>query len=215
MAAVALVLSYLIGSIPFGVIVARSRGIDIRAHGSGNIGASNVMRVLGVRLGVLVLALDVAKGCCAVSLSRWLVHGGGEALATWVAAGAAVLVIVGHDWSIFLGFKGGKGVASSLGAGLGLAWPAAVIALCVWIAVVAATRYISLGSMIAVATFPLLCALFRAPWQFIVVGVIFAALSVLRHRDNIARLRAGVEHKIGERVAVNPEARGERREGRR
>jgi acyl phosphate:glycerol-3-phosphate acyltransferase len=192
----AVVGAYLFGGIPIGLLIARLNGIaDIRQHGSGNIGASNVLRVLGVKLGLLVLLLDAFKGYAPVAAAHLL------GLPGWWVAGVAMAAIVGHCFSVYLRFTGGKGVATSLGVILGLDWRAGLICLGVWAAIVAVTRYISLASMVASAlSAPMLCV-FRQPVPAVVAGGLLALLVIERHKANIQRLLAGEERRIGQREA--------------
>ncbi len=178
--------SFAIGAIPFGVVISRLFfRRDIRSEGSGNIGAANALRTLGKRGAIAVLLLDALKGASAVWLGR---AAGGDLL----AASAALLAVVGHCYSPFLGFRGGKGVATSFGAILALAWPAGVAFAAVWLAVVVATGFSSAGSMLAsIAAAPVLALLIgSAGWIY---GSVAAAIVLLKHRENIARLRAGTE----------------------
>ncbi len=188
------VLAYLLGSIPFGYVIGRLRGgTDIRAAGSGNIGAANVTRVLGPAAGVTTLLLDAAKGYVAVWLAA---HFTGESI-TWMVV-AALLAIAGHLYPVWLGFRGGRGVATGVGVFLTICWPAVVAALVIWILVVWFWRYISLGSIVATAALPLLMYLLYAPGhappRVASIGTALAAvLILLKHRPNLERLIAGTE----------------------
>ena len=188
-------LAYLIGAIPVGLLVARAAGgVDIRRRGSGNIGATNVLRTLGPLPGIVTLLGDVAKGYGAVTVAGWL--GAGSA---WAALGA-LLAVVGNCWSVFLGLHGGKGVATGLGAFLALApWAIAPSAV-VWIALAASFRYVSLASVLACLGLPVGVALLGYPWQSAVAAGAAAAIIVLRHRENLERLMSGTERKFGERA---------------
>ena len=201
------VAAYLIGSIPFGVIIARSRGIDLRTRGSGNIGATNVGRVVGRKWGYICFALDVAKGFVPTLALGYCVGFGRPDLleqVAWLAVGFAA--VAGHVFSVFLRFRGGKGVATSLGVVLGI-FPHFTIpgaaALAVWLIVVGIWRYVSLASVAAAGAFPLLYAgsallgLTAGHWVFLAFTVVTAALVIVRHRNNISRLRAGTENRIG------------------
>jgi acyl phosphate:glycerol-3-phosphate acyltransferase len=188
---VSAVLAYLIGGLPFGYwFVRRSSGKDIRTMGSGNIGATNVHRTVGRKAGLVVAALDILKGLLAVWLTAVLTHGDPRALAI-----SAVAVMLGHCYPVLLHFHGGKAVACFTGAFLYLApLSLAVIAL-VFVAVVVLTKYISLASIVAALLFPLVVWLVTRPPQPILIASIAAAvLIVYRHKNNIARLRAGTEH---------------------
>jgi len=144
-----LVLSYLIGAVPTGLVLVRVlKGEDIRRHGSGNIGTVNVLRVAGPAVAVTVLAVDVLKGLVPILLAMRL------ALSPWVIVSCGLAAIAGHNWSVFLGFRGGKGIATSFGVLLGLSWKAAALAGTIWVVVVAITRFASLGSLLGVASVP-------------------------------------------------------------
>jgi glycerol-3-phosphate acyltransferase PlsY len=188
--------AFLLGSIPTGYLVARAQGVDIRQHGSGNIGATNVFRTLGKPLGILVFFLDALKGFAAVGLALRL--GGGS---DWAGIIAAVAAIAGHNYTPWLGFKGGKGIATSAGVLLAL-MPLAVLAIAaVWGAVFFTTRYVSLASIAAAAALPVAVA---ALWfggrggnpPLVGFAVLIAALAIWRHRTNIQRLLAGTEHRF-------------------
>lgn len=185
---------YVLGSLPTGLIVVRLlAGTDIRKIGSGNIGTVNVYRVAGLGPSVLVLAVDVLKGAVPVLLARaW-----GHTEAVQVAAGLAT--IVGHNWSLFLRFGGGKGIATSFGALLAISPVVGIIATVVWGVVVGITRYASLGSLLAVATVPLAIGWRREPTPHLVFGLVTLIFAVYRHRANITRLFAGTELKITDR----------------
>ncbi len=192
---VALLGAYVVGAIPVGFLVARAFGIgDIRPRGSGNIGATNVLRTLGRLPAILTLAGDILKGYLAVTLPAAL-----GARADAIAA-AAVLAVIGNCWSVFLGFRGGKGVATGLGALLRLAPLATLPAALVWIVVAASFRYVSLASLMAAACVPLGTLMLRAPWPRVAATAVVAIIVVARHRDNIARLIAGTERRLGERL---------------
>jgi glycerol-3-phosphate acyltransferase PlsY len=188
--------AFLLGSIPTGYLVARAKGIDIRRHGSGNIGATNVLRTLGKPLGILVFFLDALKGFAAV----WMVMRYSEASA-WPGILAAVAAIVGHNYTPWLGFRGGKGIATSAGVLLAL-MPWAVLAIAVvWFVVFSITRYVSLASMSAAAALPVAVALLshfgrggNAP--LVIFALIISALAIWRHRANIQRLRDGTEPRL-------------------
>ncbi|MDQ6824805.1 MAG: glycerol-3-phosphate 1-O-acyltransferase PlsY [Candidatus Eremiobacteraeota bacterium] len=188
-----LVGAYLIGSIPFGIIVGKGIfGVDPRSVGSGNIGAANALRALGKWGAVMVLIGDIVKGVVPVIIaSHWLPYG------HWGIAAAGLATIVGHNWSIFLNFRGGKGVATGLGVLVVLSWQATFVFALVWLATVALTRYSSLASMVASAAVPVSLILLRAPTWYTVYGVIALALVLWRHAGNMQRLMAGTELRIG------------------
>jgi len=192
--------SYLIGSVPSGLVIGKLKGIDVREYGSGNIGTTNVLRTLGARYGAIVLIADVLKGVVAVLLARYII----ETPTGEMAAGFAA--VAGHDWSLFLKFKGGRGVATSLGGLLPMAMPAplsGVVGLAVFVLVVLGSRYVSLasivGSLSAVVAMAVFLGLGRVPWQYLVYIGVVVALIVYQHRDNISRLLSGTESKLGQK----------------
>ncbi len=193
--------AYLLGSIPFGYLIVNLAGRgDVRNVGSGGTGATNVTRSAGKTAGILTLVLDALKGVAAVLLARWLLA---ESMgANWWVAGAAFAVVVGHCFPVWLSFRGGKGVATGLGVFLSLAPLAVLCSLPIFILVVWATRYVSLGSIIAAAFVPLMIFLLgnrastpdeRAPILF--AATMGAALIIFMHRANIGRLLSGTENK--------------------
>jgi len=190
--ALGLVVVYLVGAIPTGFLVARAAGgIDIRGKGSGNIGATNVLRTLGPVLAVLTLLGDVAKGYVAVRVAEVI---GPEPV--WEAAGA-VVAIMGNCWPVFLRFKGGKGVATALGAFLRLTPAAIVLAAIVWIVLVAAFRYVSLGSILGSVSLAIGAWILGYSPTYAAAAACAAALIVWRHHENVKRLVSGTEHRLG------------------
>jgi acyl phosphate:glycerol-3-phosphate acyltransferase len=192
--------AYLLGSIPFGLLIVRARGgPDIRSTGSGNIGAANVTRNAGAMAGALTLLLDAGKGYLAVWLAgRWT---GGNV--HWMMA-AAVAAVIGHIFPVWLRFRGGKGVATSLGVFLPICWQAVAAAAVLWLLVVGFWRYASLGSIAAAAAMPVLVYLYysphRAPATYISLSTILISLLVLaKHRGNMERLIAGKESRLSMR----------------
>ena len=187
--------AYLLGSVPFGVLVARAfdRDVDLRKTGSGNIGATNVARTLGKGAGALTLLLDAAKGAAAVLLAR-AAAGPADAVLPAVAGAAAFL---GHVHPVWLRFRGGKGVATALGVVLALSPAAAGILFLLFAAVFAATRYVSLGSLVAAAGLAPAMLLLRAPRPLVALSVGIGAMVFWTHRENIRRLSAGEERRFG------------------
>jgi len=184
----ALAVAFALGSIPTGLWVARARGVDLRHIGSGNLGATNVHRALGGRAGLLVLAVDMAKGALAVLVARWIAPAG------YWPVGAAACAVLGHVVSPLAGFRGGKGVATGGGAMLGLAPLAGLIALLVFGVTVAATRFVSLGSILAALSLPVAVWLTARNVPGVIdVAIFLAGLVVLRHRANLGRLFRGTE----------------------
>jgi len=197
--AVAIVTAYLIGAVPIGYLVGRAFGIaDIRRHGSGTIGATNVLRTVGRLPALLTLGGDIAKGYAAVALGATLVGGpsGGDPGAP---AACAVAAVIGNCWSIFLGFRGGKGVATGLGALLRIVPWAVVPAAAVWLGVTVSFRYVSLGSILAAMGAALGALLLGYPGPSVLAAFGVGAIVVARHHANIARLLAGHEPKLGQR----------------
>lgn len=196
--------AYLIGSIPFGLLAGKLRGVDIRTRGSGNVGATNAYRTLGPAVGIVVFALDVAKGALptllAMNLSRLAPPLSGPATDTWhsvVLVLTGMAVIAGHNWSLYLGFQGGKGVATGAGVLLVLFPLFTAVLLIVWIIVVATTRYVSAGSIVISALFPVLVVAFHhGNVVYVVFSLAAAAVVLFRHRSNIGRLLAGTEPRI-------------------
>jgi glycerol-3-phosphate acyltransferase PlsY len=188
-------IGYVLGSCPFGYWAGRLRGVDLREHGSGNTGGTNAIRVLGPAVGVPALALDIAKGAAAVGIASQLGDTGTEV----VAAAAAVF---GHTRSLFLGFRGGgKAVATGGGAMLALAPEVALPVMVLWVAISLATRYISVASMVSAVALVVGAVISDQPWPVVAFSVFGAVLVVWRHRANIARLRAGTEHRLSLRGA--------------
>ena len=197
MRALGLVGVYLIGAIPVGYLVARAAGgLDIRGKGSGNIGATNVLRTLGPVPAVLTLLGDVGKGYVAVRAAEVI---GPEPV--WGAAGA-VVAIVGNCWPVFLRFKGGKGVATALGAFLALTPRAILLAMAVWIVLVAAFRYVSLASILGCVGLAIGAWLFGYTPMYAVAAACAAAVILWRHHDNVKRLLSGTERRLGERASA-------------
>lgn len=200
------VVAYLIGAIPIGFLIARAFGIgDVRRHGSGTIGATNVLRTAGKTPAILTLLGDVVKGAVAVVAGGAVAAMGGADGAAVGAAGAAAAAVIGNCWSVFLGFRGGKGVATGLGAMLWLVPLAVVPSLVVFVVVVATTRFVSLGSLIATAGVPLVALVLSLargiyPLASVAAAAVVALVIVIRHRENIARLRSGTENRFGQRV---------------
>ena len=196
MSALGSVLAYLIGAIPIGLIVARlAGGVDIRRAGSGNIGATNVLRTLGTLPAIVTVLGDAGKGYLAVSVAGALIP------ASWGAAAGAGLAIAGNCWPVFLRFRGGKGVATGFGAFLALApWAAAPTAL-VWLAVTASFRYVSLASIMACLCLPLGVWLLGYSRASIGAAVGTALIVILRHRQNIVRLAQGTEPRLGRQAS--------------
>lgn len=187
-------IAYLIGSIPVGLLVSQAMGqVDIRRHGSGNIGTANVLRIVGKRAAALTFLGDLLKGL----LPTWAAIGlgGAELLVTAVAMAA----VLGHNWSVFLGFTGGKGVATSFGALLVMTPFPALLGLVVWVGVVLGFRYTSLAAMVSSVCIPPIILISTGAGPIFGFSLVVALLIFVRHRDNIQRLLAGTEHQVGQR----------------
>ena len=197
--AISAILAYLIGSIPVAYIFGRVlKGLDIREHGSGNMGATNAFRVLGKGPGIVVLILDIVKGIIPVTLVA-NAFGLGDALSLVIISVAAV---AGHNWTIFLGFKGGKGMATSLGVLIGLAiqLPGLRIVLglatLIWLVLFLALGYVSFASICAAVALPILMVVFEAPFPMKVMAIVLCIFIVFRHSSNIKRLVKGQENRV-------------------
>ncbi len=191
---IAVTLAYLVGSVPFAFLLARRRGVDLRRVGSGNVGATNVLRTSGVTTAVVAMGLDAAKGCLAVIVAQRLTSGP----ATPMAAGVAS--VIGHIYPVWLGFRGGKGVATAAGVFAVLAPLALSIATGVFLLAVWVTRYISVGSMAAAIALAVAAAASEVRPVVAVGAVVSALIIVHRHRANLGRLLAGTERRVGQRL---------------
>ena len=187
----ALVIAYVLGAIPFGFLAVKLfSGKDVREAGSGNIGATNVLRTTGRLPAVITLVLDIAKGFAAVWIAATLTNNS----PLWTSA-AALAVMAGHAYPVFLRFRGGRAVASFIGAFLYLTPEAMLAALALFVLIVAGTRYISAGSIVAAGTFPLaVWLILHPPIEVVIASIIAGAFIVIRHKDNLARLHAGTEN---------------------
>ncbi|ANS74873.1 acyl-phosphate glycerol 3-phosphate acyltransferase [Paenibacillus yonginensis] len=198
----AVIISYLLGSISFSVLMAKGiKGIDIRHHGSGNAGATNTLRVLGKGPGILVLILDILKGVIAVLLGRWL---GGEH--EWVPALCGLASIIGHNWPVYFRFRGGKGIATTVGVMACLAILPVLCAGVVLIIVVVITRYVSLGSLLLVLLTPIFMLIFGPNgadfWPNFWASVLICVFAFWRHRSNIVKIIQGRENKLGSKGGI-------------
>jgi len=188
--------AYLIGAVPWGVVLGNLHGVDVRNQGSGGTGATNTLRLLGWRVAGSVFLLDFLKGLLPVVVARWL-----EA-PTWAIAAVGVATVIGHCWPVYIGFKGGKGMATSGGAAIGLAWWL-VLLLLPMIGIVYLTRYVSLASICAAIVAPVIAVVVSMmgylPWSWTIAIGSMGAIIVLQHRSNIQRLLNGTERKFGNR----------------
>jgi glycerol-3-phosphate acyltransferase PlsY len=192
---ICILLGYVIGATPFGFLAGKIKGIDIRQHGSGNIGATNVLRTLGKPVGITVLVLDIAKGVLPVVISMLLSRH------TEVHIATAIATIIGHNFTFWLKFKGGKGIATTSGSMLPLIPIPLVVAIVTWIVLVKTTRYVSLGSIAAALIIPLtafLQAIISGTWNWpiLIFSLVLSFLAVWRHRSNIKRLLNGEESRF-------------------
>jgi glycerol-3-phosphate acyltransferase PlsY len=190
----AALVAYLLGSIPFGFIAGLIAGVDVREHGSGNIGATNTLRVLGKKYGYAVFVADTLKGFLAVRIALWLAQFD-PATSYFIGILAALFVVLGHSFPVWLRFRGGKGVAAAAGACLGLLPVATFIAVIVWLAIFFLFRFVSLASIVAAIALPISAWLLGNVADPILLGFsgLIAALIIFRHRSNIVRLLQGSE----------------------
>lgn len=190
---VAVIVCYLLGSVSFSVLLAKSlKGIDIRQHGSGNAGATNTLRVLGKGPAILVLALDVLKGIAAVWIGRWL---GGDS--AWVASLCGIAAIIGHNWPVYFRFRGGKGIATTIGVMATLVFFPALYAGIIAILSIVFTRYVSLGSLIFVFLTPVFLAVTGEFGPYFWASLVICVFAFWRHRTNIVKIAQGKENKLG------------------
>lgn len=184
-------IAYLLGNFSTAYLVSRAFGnIDIRKHGSGNAGSTNVLRVLGVKAAVMVLLGDALKGVAAVLIGRYLAGGYGEII-------AGIAVVAGHNWPMLLGGKGGKGIATTIGLMLPIDPLLVLCIVAVGVAIIAVTRYVSLASITGVIIFPIAMIATQKPFEYILFSIILSAMAIFKHRSNIGRLLSGKESKIG------------------
>lgn len=182
--------AYLIGSIPTGLLLGKAFGVDIRTTGSGNIGATNVYRTLGRKVGVMTLVGDCLKGLIPVLVAKHL------GLPDLGLAAIGLAAFLGHVYTVFLGFKGGKGVATALGVFLGLSPLSVLLALAVFVGVLLKWRYVSLGSIVAAAAMPVIVAVLDQRLIMVAVTAVISCVVIQKHRENIRRLQAGTENKF-------------------
>lgn len=192
-----LVLAYLLGSIPFGLLVGKAKGVDIRKYGSGNIGTSNVGRILGKEAAIATLLGDGLKGLIPVLLARWLL---GNTM--WWLAATGIAAIAGHNWPVWLKFKGGKGVTTTYGAFLGIAWLPALATILTWVVVTKITNKSSVAALISAPAEPIWAFLLGGSVPVIVFAGVTCALIYVRHISNIQRILAGTESRLDDKVEV-------------
>jgi len=193
MVVISVVISYLLGSLIFSLLIGKiSRGVDVRQHGSGNAGATNTLRVLGIVPAITVFTLDMCKGIAAILISDWLTDGN-----MWAVVGCGLAVIIGHNWPVFFSFRGGKGIATTIGVVAVLSFVPSAIAGAIAIGSIFITRYVSLGSLIFTTLLPITAAIMGEPIEIIVAMIVIFVFAVYRHRANIVRLIKGEENKLG------------------
>ena len=199
MGLLSLLLGYLLGSIPSGYLAGRwCKGIDLRELGSGSTGATNVLRQVGKGPALVVFVIDVAKGAIAVLLAGSLTEG--AALSDWLQVLAGLAALAGHIWPVWLGFKGGKAVATGLGLFLGLAWPVGLACFGIFLTTLSVFRIVSLSSVVAAISLPMLMAAGTDGTAKLVVALVAMALVVWRHRSNLQRIKAGTEPRLGQKA---------------
>ena len=189
-----IIFCFIMGSIPFGVVIARLHGVDLKKVGSGNIGATNVLRTMGKGPAILTLAGDVLKGALAVVAGKYFLNN------LTMEGIIGISAILGHNFSPFLGFRGGKGVATSIGVLLIYSPKVAMVTIILWLAVIVITRYSSLGAIVSFGVLPFSIYLFDYTQEKLIISLLITFLLILRHADNIKRLIQGKETKIGERA---------------
>lgn len=188
------VLAYFLGNIATSYLVSkRAANIDIRKYGSGNAGATNVLRVLGLKLGLITFVGDALKAVVAVLLGRYLAGENGAIL-------AGLFVVIGHNWPVVLSFKGGKGIAATIGTVSAISPQLVLIIIPVGIIILAVTKYVSLASIIGVTMFPVLTIATGKPWQYIAFSIVLCVIALYKHRSNISRLLKGTENKFGQKA---------------
>jgi glycerol-3-phosphate acyltransferase PlsY len=207
---VVLLIAYLLGSIPTGYLMGRAtKGIDIRQFGSGSTGATNVLRTLGKGPALVVLLIDVLKGSLSVIVTRWIYAARIAPVPPmsspadwipWIVILAGLIALIGHSRSIWLRFGGGKSVASGLGVLLAMHWPSAIVAILIFVSVLAISRIVSFSSITTAVAVPVLMLTMHQPLPFLLFAIAAAAYIVLRHRTNIQRIFAGTEPRIGQKL---------------
>ncbi|MFA5375306.1 MAG: glycerol-3-phosphate 1-O-acyltransferase PlsY [Dehalococcoidia bacterium] len=202
-----IIIGYLLGAIPFGVIIGKIlRGIDVREYGSGSMGMTNVMRTVGAKAGLIVLILDVLKGAVAVALAWAIFHSAPDSTVYWGQMAGGAAAVVGHSWPVYIGFRGGRGIATAFGAIMVVSWPMGLICLATFLLMVAIFRYISLGSiMAAIALVVAMVISYVSDWEpvaYLTFALVVAPIVIFRHRGNIKRLLSRTEPKIGQKVKV-------------
>ena len=202
-----IIIGYLMGAIPCGVIISKMvRGIDVREYGSGSMGMTNVMRTVGAKAGLIVLVADLLKGAVAVALAWAVFYSANHDMVHWGQMAGGASAVIGHSWPVYIGFRGGRGIATAAGAILVISWPIGLICLATFLFMVAIFRYISLGSITAaiglVVSMVVFFICYSGPTAYLAFSLVVAPIVIFRHRANIKRLLAGTEPKIGQRVKL-------------
>ncbi|MBD3307477.1 glycerol-3-phosphate 1-O-acyltransferase PlsY [candidate division KSB3 bacterium] len=192
--------AYLVGAIPFGFLIGKSKGVDVRKYGSGSIGTSNVARTLGKQAAILTLLGDGLKGLIPVLLAKGLLEGN-----AWTVVATGLAAVAGHNWPVYLKFKGGKGVTTTYGAFLGIAWLPASLTILAWVLISALTKTSSLAALISSLTAPLFAYALGTPRPVIVFTAIAVVMIYLRHTTNIKRLLTGTENRLTDNIQVDQE----------
>ena len=202
-----IITGYLLGAIPFGVIIGKLvRGIDVREHGSGSMGMTNVMRTVGAKAGLIVLIADVLKGAGAVALAWLIFYSANHDMVHWGQMAGGAAAVIGHSWPIYIGFRGGRGISTAFGAIMVVSWQVGLICLAAFLLMVAIFRYISLGSISGAIALVIAMVVFficySGPVAYLSFSLVVAPVVIFRHRANIKRLLSKTEPKIGHRVKV-------------
>ncbi len=203
MSLLTIIVAYLLGSVSTGYLAGKFlKGIDVREYGSKSVGTTNILRTIGPAAAVLVLALDVGKGLIVIFLADWLVGTPTVVMLSGLAA------VIGHNWPVYFGFRGGKGIATSLGVIAGLSLPVLGVITVLGVLIIILTRYVSLASLTGAAIFPLLLWILRETSRIevtplvVLISTLLSLLAIIRHRDNIKRLLKGQENKVGKKVNI-------------
>ncbi len=193
-----IIVAYLIGSIPGGYLIGKlTKGIDVRNYGSKNAGATNVLRTLGKKEAAFTLFFDGLKGFLVIYIATTL------NLAPHIVVLSGLAAIAGHNWPVFFGFRGGRGIATSIGIVVGLSWQVFFILLIIGVATIAITRYVSVGSILGAIVFPLLMLFYGYPLPYLLFAFLMTCMAIIRHVPNIKRLTQGKERKLGEKVEIS------------
>ena len=191
------ILAYLLGSIPGGYVIGKlMRGIDVRSYGSKNAGATNVLRTLGKKEAIITLIFDGLKGYIIITLAQAF------NIQDWLTIVSGIAVIAGHNWPIFFKFRGGRGIATSIGIIIGLSWQVFVTVAIIGLIPLFITKYVSVGSLTGAVIFPIIMILYGNPNAYIIFSFLISILAIIRHIPNIKRLKTGTERKLNEKVSV-------------